>query len=159
MLIPSVLVLCSVIGCQDNAVLEQFKAQAALEKANRALGERYIDASSRADYGALKEVLSPDYVHHLELGRDESVDEALKGLKLRATMFPDQPITVEDLFVKGDKIAWRGVFRGSHTGDIEGFPATGKGGEMEAFAILRVEDGRIAEAWGSRDLLSLYQQL
>jgi predicted ester cyclase len=44
-------------------------------------------------------------------------------------------------------------------GDIEGLPATGKKVEMSGFSIIRVENGKVAETWGARDLLSLYQQL
>jgi steroid delta-isomerase-like uncharacterized protein len=162
MILHLFLLLCFVIGCQDKAAmveLEEFRAQVALEKENKALAERYIDAVSKADFGVLKDILSPDYVHHPKLGLDESFEQALEGLKQRVTMFPDQSMRVQDLFVKEDKIAWRGIFSGTHTGDIEGFPATGKKVEMRGFAIMRVKSGKIAEVWGCRDLLSLYQQL
>ena len=158
-----VLILCLTVGCQNKAAiaeLEEFRAQAALEKANKALAERFIEAAfNKPDLDALKEILSPDYVHHPQLGTDESLDEALRGLQQRTTMFPDQAITVEDMFVKGNKIAWRGIFSGTHSGDIEGFPATGKKVKMRGFSILRIENGKIVEAWGGRDLLSLYKQL
>jgi steroid delta-isomerase-like uncharacterized protein len=162
MILPLALILCFMVGCQDKAAmaeLEEFKAQAALEEANKALAKRYIEAAFRADFEALKEILSPDLVHRPQLGVDESLEEALRGLKQRATMFPDETFSVEDLFVKGDKFVCRGIFRGTHTGDIEGFPATGKKVEMSAMMIVRVENGKIAETWGVRDLLSLYQQL
>ena len=74
-------------------------------------------------------------------------------------MFPDQAITVEDMFVKESKIAVRCIFSGTHTGDSAGFPATGKKFKMRAFMIIHVENGKIVEDWGGRDLLSLYQQL
>ena len=160
MILPLALILCS---CQDRAAmaeLEDYRAQTALETANKALAERFIDAAfNNPDIDALKEILSPDYVHHPQSGTDESLDEALRGLQERTTMFPDQAITVEDMFVKGNKIALRCMFSGTHTGDSEGLPAMGKKVEMRAFMILRVENGKIAEDWGGRDLLSLYQQL
>lgn len=153
------LLLCLMVNCRNDTELEVFKAQAALEEANKALAVRYIDAMSKADVEAIKAILSPNYVHHPQLGRDESLEEALSGLEQRVTMFPDQSFSIDDMIVKGDKIAWRGVFRGTHMGDIEGFPATGKAVEMGGFQILRVQNGKIAEAWGCRELLSLYEQL
>jgi len=162
MILPLTLILCFIVSCQDKeamAELEDFRVQTALEKANKALAERYFDAAFKPDLDALKEILSPDYVHHPQLGTDESLDDALRGLQERTTMFPDQAVTVEDMFVKGNKIAWRGIFSGTYSGDIEGLPATGKKVKMRGFSILRVENGKIAEAWGGRDLLSLYQQL
>ena len=162
MILPLALVLCFIVSCQDKAAmaeLEDFRAQAALEEANKALVERFLDAAFEPDPDALKEILSPDYVHHPQLGTDESLDDALRGLQERTAMFPDQAVTVEDMFVKDNKIALRAIFSGTHAGDSEGFPAAGKKVEMRAFMILRVENGKIAEDWGGRDLLSLYQQL
>jgi steroid delta-isomerase-like uncharacterized protein len=163
MVLPLALILSFIIGCQDQAAmaeLEDFRAQAALEKANKALAERFIDAAfNKPDLDTLKEILSPDYIHHPQKGTDETLEDALRGLQERTKMFPDQAITIEDMFVKGNKIAVRCTFSGTHTGDSEGFPATGKKVEMRAFMIIRVENGKIAEDWGGRDLLSLYQQL
>jgi predicted ester cyclase len=156
-----VLILCLIAACQNNAELEEFKAQAELEKANKALAERFFEAAFKPDpdLDAIREILSPDYVHHPQLGTDESLEDALKGLQERVTMFPDQAMTVEDMFVKGNKIVFRGIFSGTHMGDSEGFLATGKKVKMRGFSILRVENGKIVEAWGGRDLLSLYHQL
>jgi steroid delta-isomerase-like uncharacterized protein len=159
-IVSVILFLCLMTGCQDQAELEAFRAQAALEKANKALAERFIDAAfNKPDLDALKDILSPDYVHHPQLGTDEYLEDALKGMQERTTIFPDQAITVEDMFVKESKIAVRCIFSGTHTGDSEGFPATGNNFKMRAFIIIRVENGKIAEDWGGRDLLSLYQQL
>jgi len=163
MMLLMALILCFTVSCQNKtamAELADFRAQTELERANKALAERFIDAAfNKPDLDALKTILSPDYVHHPQLGTDESLDDALRGLQERTTMFPDQTITVDDMFVKGSKIALRCIFSGTHTGDSEGFPATGKKVEMRAFMIIRVENGKIAEDWGSRDLFSLYQQL
>jgi predicted ester cyclase len=48
---------------------------------------------------------------------------------------------------------------GTHTGDSEGFPATGKKVEIRGFGIMRVENGRIVEDWGITDLLDFHEQL
>jgi steroid delta-isomerase-like uncharacterized protein len=150
------------VGCQDKeamAELEEFRAQAALEEANRALAERYIDAWTKGDVAALKEILSPDFVHHPRKGVSESLEDAFEGLEERMTMFPDQNLEVQDLIVKGDKFVFRGIFSGTHTGDSEWLPATGNKVEIRGFAIMRVENGRIVEDWGITDLLDLHEQL
>lgn len=159
-ILPVILVLCVITGCQNQAELQEYKALTALEKANRELAERYVEAAfNKPDSDALKEILSPDYVHHPQMGTDESLEDALRGLQERTKMFPDQAITIEDIFVKGNKIAIRSIFSGTHKGGSAGLPATGKKVEMRAFIIIRVENGKIVEDWGGRDLLSLYQQL
>jgi steroid delta-isomerase-like uncharacterized protein len=162
MILPLALILCFMVGCQDKeamAELEAMKAQAEVEEENKALAERYIEAWTKGDVAALKEILSPDFVHHPRMGVDESLEEAFEGLKERMTMFPDQNLQVQDLIVKGDKFVFRGIFSGTHTGDSEWIPATGKKVEIRGFAIMRVENGRIVEDWGITDLLDFHEQL
>ena len=163
MVLPFALILCFIVSCHDKAAmaeLEDFRAQTALEKSNKALAERFINSAfNKPDLDELKEILSPNYIHHPQLGTDESLDDALRGLQERTTMFPDQAITIEDMFVKGNKIALRVIFSGTYSGDIEDSPATGKKVKMRAFMIIHVDNGKITEDWGGRDLLSLYQQL
>ena len=161
-ILPLALILCFMVACRDKeamAELEDFRAQAALEEANKALAERYIDAWNKGDVSALKEILSPDFVHRPRMGDAESLEQAFEGLKERMTMFPDQNLRVQDLIVKGDKIVFRGIFSGTHTGDSEWIPATGNKVEIRGFAIMRVENGRIVEDWGITDLLDLHEQL
>jgi len=161
-ILPVASILCFMVACRDKeamAELEEFRAQAALEEANTALAERYIEAWTKGDVSVLKEILSPDFVHHPRLGSTESLEQAFEGLKERMTMFPDQDLRVQDLIVKGDKIVFRGIFSGTHTGDSEWIPATGNKVEIRGFAIMRVENGRIVEDWGITDLLDLHEQL
>jgi steroid delta-isomerase-like uncharacterized protein len=160
--IPLVCLLCFAFGCRDKAAmaeLEEFRAQAALEEANKALAERFIDAWNKGDAVALKEILSPNFVHHPRMGANESLEDVFKGLKERMTMFPDQNLQVQDLIVKGDKFVFRGIFSGTHTGDSEWLPATGKRVEIRGFGIYQVENGRIVEDWGITDQLDLHEQL
>ena len=74
-------------------------------------------------------------------------------------MFPDITVTVEDEVFKGDKVVERVIARGTNTGDLESFPATGNTIELEAIEILRIENGKFAEGWELADRLALYQQL
>ena len=162
MILLLALILCFMIACKDKeamAELEEFRAQAAVEKENKALAERFIEAWNKGDAATLKEILSPDFVHHPRMGVDESLEDALKGLKERMTMFPDQNLRVQDLIVKGDKFVFRGIFSGTHTGDTEWLPATGKRVEIRGFGIYQVENGRIVEDWGITDLLDFHEQL
>ena len=73
--------------------------------------------------------------------------------------FPDRIFSVEDILAKGDKVVSRFIFKGTHEGDTEGFPATGKKIEYTGFEIWRVENGKIVESWDVYDELSFYQQL
>jgi steroid delta-isomerase-like uncharacterized protein len=150
------------VGCQDKAAmaeLEEFKAQAEVEEQNKALVMRYYEAWDSADIEALKEIFSPDYVWHTISGQDVSLEESIEALKQQMIMFPDRTFSNEDIIVKGDKVIARFTFRGTHEGDVEGFPATGNKFETEGIEISRVESGKIIETWEAGDNLSFYQQL
>jgi len=150
------------VGCQDKAAmaeLEEFKAQAEVEEQNKALVMRYYEAWDSADIEALKEIFSSDYVWHTISGQDVSLEESIVALKQQMVMFPDRTFSNEDVIVKGDKVIARFTFRGTHEGDVEGFPATGNKFEAEGIEISRVENGKIVETWEAGDNLSFYQQL
>lgn len=73
--------------------------------------------------------------------------------------FPDLEVTVEDTVCEGDKIAARCTVRATHAGDGLGVAATANPVEFTGLAIVRVENGKIAEAWNEFDFMSMYRQL
>lgn len=74
--------------------------------------------------------------------------------------FPDLHVTVEDLIAEGDRVAARVTVRGTHQGTLLGrLPATGKAATWPGIDIFRIADGKIAERWNCRDLVSLLEQL
>ncbi|HSN73766.1 MAG TPA: ester cyclase [Anaerolineae bacterium] len=73
---------------------------------------------------------------------------------------PDLHLTQDLVFGAEDKVVQIWTTRGFHTGgDLFGFPASGKEMVLTGINIFRVENGRIAERWGTMDLMGLMQQL
>ena len=163
MILPLALILCFMVGCQQGeeamAELEEFKAQAAVEEQNKALFLQYYEVWQKGDIEALKEILSPDYVWHQASGQNLSLEQTLESVRQQNTMFSDRSFSAEDLIAKGNKVVLRYIIRETHTGDVEGFPATGNRHETSGIEIIRVESGKIVESWESFDNLSFYQQL
>lgn len=73
--------------------------------------------------------------------------------------FPDLNHTFEDQIAEGDKVVARVTFRGTHQGEFQGVPATGKGVAFGAIMIDRFEDGKVVEHWAQFDTMGLMQQL
>ena len=73
--------------------------------------------------------------------------------------FPDIHITIEDTVVAGDKIVARCRVKGTHTGEGLGFAATQQPVEFTGITIVRVQDGKIVEAWNNFDFMGMFQQL
>lgn len=73
--------------------------------------------------------------------------------------FPDIQIVIEDCIAEGDKATARCTVRARHMGAGLGVAATNNAIEFTGICIVRVQDGKIAEAWNNFDFLSLNQQI
>jgi steroid delta-isomerase-like uncharacterized protein len=73
--------------------------------------------------------------------------------------FSEAEFVVEDAFGDGGKIAKRWVFRGTHTGELDGIPPTGKRVTLVGVTLARMVDGKIVEERDYADTLGLLQQL
>lgn len=73
--------------------------------------------------------------------------------------FPNQKMTVEDVFGSGDKVVVRWSSVMTHRGDHLGIPATHKEVRVTGITITRIANGKIVEGWDNWDQLALMQQL
>ena len=73
--------------------------------------------------------------------------------------FPDLEAHVDDLVAADDKVAIRVTFRGTHQGEFQGIPATGRTIGYVSHEFYRVADGLITEEWICSDTASLFRQL
>lgn len=73
--------------------------------------------------------------------------------------FPDFKISADYMVANDDNIALAYTMTGTHRGDFEGIPATGKPMHARGMMIARFENGKIAERWGSSDELGILKQL
>jgi steroid delta-isomerase-like uncharacterized protein len=165
-ILPLALLICFLVGCQDKAAmaeLEEIKAQKDAEEQNKALVMRYFGALESGDLEAVKEIFSPDCILHHTTGQDLSLEETIETVKKQneqsKVAFPDLTFIIEDTVVEGDKAVLMFTFKGTHTGDIEGIPATGNAVEGRSITIFRFENGKITEGWQESNVLRLYQQL
>jgi predicted ester cyclase len=72
--------------------------------------------------------------------------------------FSDFQLTLADLFAEGDRVCWRYVVRGTHTGPFLGVPPTGRPVTYSLIGIARIADGKIVERWIQFDRLGILQQ-
>ncbi|MDT7577180.1 MAG: hypothetical protein QOH17_3513 [Pseudonocardiales bacterium] len=56
------------------------------------------------------------------------------------TGLPDVSVTMEDLVIPGDRVVGRFVYRGTHSGNFVGIPASGSPIEMRSIDIWRVQN-------------------
>jgi predicted ester cyclase len=129
---------------------------------NKSVVQRYF-AGAYTDQGEdlVDELLAPAYVGHFPPNPDVVGREAVKQFNRETrTAFPDLELTVDELIGEGGKVVVRWTMRGTHLGEMRGGIApTGKPFAVTGTTTNRVGGGRIAEAWGNIDLLSLMLQL
>ena len=129
--------------------------------ANVELVRAGFQALNAGDADACLKLAAPDLIMNLaELPAPRHGHEAWReGFELMQRAFPDLRAHVEDIVAAGDKVAVRVRFRGTHSGEFLGIPATGRTVEYVSHEFYRVADGLIAEEWICSDMATLLGQL
>lgn len=87
-------------------------------------------------------------------------DEALyQHVEMFEKGFPQYRLKADDIIEQGDKVVVRARFMGTHNGEFNGIPATGKSVELPFIIIYRFEGGKIAEHWLQANHLELLTQM
>jgi steroid delta-isomerase-like uncharacterized protein len=128
---------------------------------NRSLIRQYVDRFvNLGNMAVADELLSPDYRRYLSPATPPlTADGQKQRIAGMRAAFPDLHLSVEDMMTQGDRVAFRGVVRGTHQAAFLGIPPTGKQVTVFAFDVVRIERGKLIEHWGGPDLFSLLSQL
>jgi steroid delta-isomerase-like uncharacterized protein len=122
------------------------------------LAETYVEMLNSHDADLVDRFVAEDYVNH-----NPFVADGREGNRRFWTGFfaalPDLTATMEDLVVAGDRVVGRFVYRGTHTGELMGIPASGNTVQMRSIDIWRVEDGMFVEHWDELNLMEVFQQV
>jgi steroid delta-isomerase-like uncharacterized protein len=119
-----------------------------------------VDGIRSGDLSRLEEVVDRNVRdHNPDPNQKQGLDGLIEFFSSLGTAFPNMEIVVEDLIAEGDRVVGRVIFRGTHSGEFQGMPPTGKQLEMQVVDIMRIEEGKIVERWGVADNLAMMQQL
>jgi steroid delta-isomerase-like uncharacterized protein len=129
--------------------------------ANVALMRNAFAAFNRGSADTCVAMLAPDFIINLAgVPYQMRGPEVWKhGFEVMRKGFPDIQAHVEDIFGAGDRVAVRLSFRGTHGGEFQGIPATGRAVEYTSIEIYRMSGGLIAEEWICSDMAGLMQQI
>jgi steroid delta-isomerase-like uncharacterized protein len=105
--------------------------------------------------------IAPDLITNLaELPEPQRGRAAWRqGFEMMRRAFPDLQAHIEDIVAAEDKVAVRLRFRGTHSGEFLGMPATGLAIEYVSHEFYRIADRLIAEEWICSDMATLLRQL
>jgi steroid delta-isomerase-like uncharacterized protein len=122
--------------------------------------DRFYAAIDAGDLAALATPCTADYRLHVP-GVPMALDRsATKGFFSGfAAAIADLRQTIEDRIASDDAVAIRLTIRGTHCGDLNGIPATGREVTISALNLFHLAGGKIAEQWVEYDGLGLHRQL
>ena len=117
-------------------------------EANKANIRRYVD-----------EALNRGILDVIDETRGELAEHAKMKVRAWRTAFPDFHTTIETLVAEDDWVAYNVRHQGTHEGEFEDVPATGKRVEFRTMVFNRFAAGIVVENWGLHDHASVLAQL
>ena len=123
---------------------------------NKALICRLFAIFNQRDSTPLSTLLAPTFVAH----EPDTLIQGVAGVTMVRLAFPDVQYAIEgDIIASEDKVVTRWTASGRHQGEVFGIAPTGKRITWTGITIWRIEAGKVVEAWVSRDMLGILQQL
>ena len=126
---------------------------------NKALARRFFEEVwNQADESAIDRYIAADAA-----GNDPDFGAGKEAFRAQwkkwHAAFPDLHFAVEDVIAEDDKVVTRWVLTGTHKGEFQGIPPTGKSIRVNGMSLDRLAGGKIQEGFDGWDALGLRQQL
>ena len=119
------------------------------------------EAVQSRDFERLREIYAADCSYTTGDGVEQSgVDAVLLTVHAFTSAFPDLEIRIRHQYMPSDTVSIvEYTFAGTHRGELEGIPATGKRIEVVACSVAEVREGQIHRERDYYDSLALMNQL
>ncbi len=148
-----------IVACRGRA-----EGEISMEQA-KAVTDVYLKARNEANLALLDGVYSPGVVVH-----DPSYPGPINGLAAIKAQYgnthdavPDVRFSMDDLYVKGDRLVWVFTMSGTLTGPFRTplgeVPPSGKPFSFSGVSVDRIAAGRIVEEWVYFNLLEILQPM
>ncbi|HWJ25863.1 MAG TPA: ester cyclase [Flavisolibacter sp.] len=114
----------------------------------------FNDVWNNDDENAIEKLMNPDtYAHGIfKNGEPIGAEGFKKFFREFRSQFQDIHIDVDDVVVQDDMESARNTIRAMHI-------PTGRPVTFGGICMVRIENGKIAEAWNHYDFLDMYQQI
>jgi steroid delta-isomerase-like uncharacterized protein len=132
-----------------------------VEQKNKQIVRQFFELLDRHDTDRIGQLLVSSTNYYFHIGGMPSVDwNEHKGILTGFNnAFPDLHHEIVDMVAEGDKVAIRLNVTGTHKGEFQGIPPTGKKLSLYEMGFVTIIDGKITEGWISADTMGLLQQL
>jgi len=137
------------------------QAMETAEEQNKQLVRQFFEAFDRQDTEMMNQlVLSSNYSLHFSGMPPTDWNGTKQFSAAFYSAFPDLHHNIVDMVAEGeDKVAVRLNITGTHKGELQGVPPTGKKVSFNATDFITLMDGKVAEEWVNADIMGLMQQI
>ena len=122
----------------------------------------FMDAFNNGNLAALDTICAPDMIDHSTAAAPGQPND-LEGFKKRVNGhrvgMPDLRMSISNMVLEGDLLAFQWQMRGSQTGPYMGRPPSGNPIRMVGMNMERLQNGLIVEHWSYPDKLAVLQQM
>jgi predicted SnoaL-like aldol condensation-catalyzing enzyme len=120
-------------------------------ESNKAIVRRFFEeVFNKRNISLVDEFVSPDFINHNASIHVRGAEGVKHSVEAQFQAFPDIHTTIEELIGEGDKVVVRA--RDRFTPQPDGKPI-----ELTWIEIIRLENGKLAEAWVEADMRPLNQ--
>jgi steroid delta-isomerase-like uncharacterized protein len=121
----------------------------------------YEEVWNERKFDVVDELISSSHAFHdPNVSGSQIGPDAYKQQMARfTTAFPDLHFAIEDIVSEKDKLVVSWMISGTHKGEYEGIPPTGKKISVEGITINHIANGKILDSYVSWDALGLMRQL
>jgi len=131
-----------------------------MSEKHEAIARRVIEEVwNKGKLDAIAELFTPDYVNHDPVNRTKGLEAYKDFVKKYRDAFPDCRLEIDEVFSAGERVAVRWRYSGTHKGQLEGMPPTGRHVTGTGISIDHFSGERIREAFTDWDALGLMQQI
>jgi steroid delta-isomerase-like uncharacterized protein len=130
------------------------------QQKNKQVVRQFFEAADRQDIEGMEQLVSStNYLFHFPGMSPMDWNTHKQFFTAFTSSFPDLHHEIVDLVAEGDKVAVRFNVTGTHKGELQGIPPTGKKVSFIAMDFITLIDNKIAEDWLSVDMMGLMQQI
>jgi steroid delta-isomerase-like uncharacterized protein len=143
------------------ALTQAMGSSSAQEQKNKQVVRQFFEAFDRHDTERMDQLVSStNYSFHFSGIPPMDWNGHKQFIVAVTNAFPDVHHDIVDMVAEGeDKVAIRVINTGTHKGEFQGIPPTGKKVSFVGMQFLTIINGKITEIWGSEDVMGLMQQI
>jgi steroid delta-isomerase-like uncharacterized protein len=132
-----------------------------LTKSNKKTVTDFFQSLDRKDIASAGNIWAANHQLFFPSNGKPMNRDAHKGMsQMFMSGFPDFKHEIQDVIESANKVVTRGYFTGTHKGEFNGIPATGKSVTVSWIDIIEFDnDGKVLKEWIEMDSAGMMQQL